>query len=133
MFSKLFTQKFGDDKTPDELFIELSYMKTKSKERVKDYNQWFSYLKNRIPSIVLLVEELLVAYYIKGLLTQIGMWVKRDCKDSLQDAFSEEIQVERDMFYLKENLDPTSEQVYTSCRKSDSSPKPLLLIRTRST
>ena len=37
------------------------------------------------------MEELLVAYYIKGLSTQISMWVKRDSKDSLQDAFSEEI------------------------------------------
>ena len=50
VFSELFTQKFGDDKTPEELVIELSSMKTKGKERVKDYNHRFSYLKNRIPN-----------------------------------------------------------------------------------
>ena len=83
VFSELFTQKFGDDKTPKELVRELSSMKTKGKERVKDYNQWFSYLKNRIPSTILPVEELLVAYYIKGLPTQIAMWVKRARKESL--------------------------------------------------
>ena len=105
VFSELFTQNFGDDKTPEELVIELSSMKTKGKERFKDYNHRFSYLKNRIPSTVLPIEELLVAYYIKGLPTQIAMWVKRDCKESLQDAFSEAIQVERDMFCLKENPD----------------------------
>ena len=80
VFSELFTQKFGDDKTPEELVIELSSMKTKGKKRVKDYNHRFSYLKNRIPNTVLPVKELLVAYYIKGLLAQISMWVKRDPK-----------------------------------------------------
>ena len=52
------------------------------------------------------------------------MWVKRAHKESLQDALSEPISVERNMFCLKENLDPTYEQASTSCRKSDSSPKP---------
>ena len=61
VFSELFTQKFGDDKTPEDLAIELSSMKTKGKERVKDYNQMFSYLKNRILATVLPVEDLLVA------------------------------------------------------------------------
>ena len=70
-------QKLGDDKTPKELVIELSSMKTKGKERVKYYNHQFSYLKNRILSTVLPVEELLVSYYIKGLPAQIAMWVKR--------------------------------------------------------
>ena len=80
VFSELFTQNFGDDKTPEKLDIELSSMKTKGNERVKDYNHRFSYLKNRIPNTVLPVEELLVAYYIKGIPTQIAMWVKRDHK-----------------------------------------------------
>ena len=73
MFSELFTQNFGDDKTPEELVIEISSMMTKGKERVKYYNHQFSYLKNRIPNTILPVEELLVAYYIKGLPTQIAM------------------------------------------------------------
>ena len=33
VFSELFTQKFGDQKTLEELVIELSSMKTKGKER----------------------------------------------------------------------------------------------------
>ena len=89
----------------------------------------FSYLKNRIPNIVLHVKELLVAYYIKGLLTQIAMWLKRACKESLEDYFSEAIQVEREMLCLKENLESTSEQACTSCRKSDSSLKPVATIQ----
>ena len=56
VFSKLFTQKFGDGKTLEELVIELSSMKTKGKERVKHYNHRFSYLNNRISNTVLSVE-----------------------------------------------------------------------------
>ena len=41
VFSELFTQKFGDDKTPEDLVIHISSMKTKRKEWVKDYNQRF--------------------------------------------------------------------------------------------
>ena len=52
------------------------------------------------------------------------MWVKRACKESLQDTFSEAIQVERDMLCLKDNPDTTSVQVSTLRRKSDSFPKP---------
>ena len=36
IFFELFTQNFGDDKTQEELVIELSTMKNKGKERVKD-------------------------------------------------------------------------------------------------
>ena len=121
---ELLTQKFGDDKTPEDLVIDLSSMNTKGKEWFKDYNQRFSYLKNRIPNTVLPVEKLLVAYYIKGLPTQIAMWVKRARKEYLQDAFFEAIQVERDMLYLKYNPDSTSKQAPTSCRKTDGSLKP---------
>ena len=38
VFSEIFTQKFRDDKTLEELVIELSSMKTKGEERVKYYN-----------------------------------------------------------------------------------------------
>ena len=52
------------------------------------------------------------------------MWFKRARKESLQDAFFEAIQVERDMFCLKENSDIASEQAFASRWKSDTSPKP---------
>ena len=39
VFSKLFTQNFGDEKTPEDLVIDISSMKTKGKKRIKDYNQ----------------------------------------------------------------------------------------------
>ena len=99
-------------------------MKTKGKERIKDYNEWFSYLKNRIPTTILLVEELLAAYYIKGLPAQIAMWVKRARKESLQEDFSKSIQFEKDIFYFKENPNTSSEQASTSHKSIDNAPKP---------
>ena len=66
-------------------------------------------MKNRIPATVLPVEELLFTYYIKGLPTQIAMWVKRARKETMYEYFCEAIQVEKDMFYLKDNLDTSSE------------------------
>ena len=52
-----------------------------------------------IPTTVFPVEELLVSYYIKGLPTQIAMWVKKDHKTTMQEYFSEAILVEKDMFF----------------------------------
>ena len=100
-FETLFLQKFGDDSTPEYLVIELSSFMIKSKEGVKYYNQRFSYLKNRIPNTVLPVEELLIAYYIKGLPTTIATWVKHAHKMTLQIAFTEACLVKKDMYGLK--------------------------------
>ena len=40
--------KFGDDKTPAVLVLELSRIHMETKEKVKDFNQWFLTLRNRI-------------------------------------------------------------------------------------
>ena len=37
-FEKLFLQNFGDDNTPEDLVIDLSYLRIKGKERVKEFN-----------------------------------------------------------------------------------------------
>ena len=84
-------------------------MKTKGEERFKYYNQRFSYLKNRILDTFLHVEELLVSYYIKGLLTQIAMWEKMAHMETLHEDFYEAIQVEKDMLFLRDNPDTSSE------------------------
>ena len=55
-FKTLFLQKFGDDSTPEDFVIELSYFRIKPKEGVKDYNHRFSCLKNRIPTTLLPAE-----------------------------------------------------------------------------
>ena len=87
------------------MVIELSSFRIKPKEGVKDYNHRFSCLKNRIPATLLPVEELLIAYYIKGLPMTIAMWVKHAHKETLQLNFVEVFTVEKDMYGLKDNFD----------------------------
>ena len=58
---------------------------------MKDFNQRFYCLKNRIHVIVFPMQDLLVSYYIKGLPTPIAVWVKRAHKVTLQEAFAEAI------------------------------------------
>ena len=52
------------------------------------------------------------------------MWVKRARKESLQNVFSEAIQVKKDMFYFKDNPDTSFEQYYTSRKRIQNAPKP---------
>jgi hypothetical protein len=40
-FETTFTEKFGEDKSPTTLVLELSRIKMDSKEKVKDFNQRF--------------------------------------------------------------------------------------------
>jgi hypothetical protein len=46
-FETIFLEKFGDDKSPEVLVMELSNMKMNSKEKVKDFNQRFLTLKTK--------------------------------------------------------------------------------------
>ena len=63
-------------------------------------------MKNKIPTNVLHVEEILVAYnYIKVLPTPIAMWAKRAHRTTLQEYFLEAILVEKYVFFLKDNPD----------------------------
>ena len=52
-FKNPFLQNFGDDGTPEDLVMDLSSLRIKGKERMKVFNQGFSYLKNRIPTTAL--------------------------------------------------------------------------------
>jgi hypothetical protein len=45
-FETCFLEKFGDDKTPEVLVMELSSLKMNPKEKVKYFNQRFLTLKN---------------------------------------------------------------------------------------
>jgi hypothetical protein len=49
-FETCFLEKFGDDKSPEVLVMELSSLKMNPKEKVKYFNQRFLTLKNLIPT-----------------------------------------------------------------------------------
>jgi hypothetical protein len=69
--------------------MELSSLKMNPKEKVKDFNQRFLTLKNKIPVDSMPAENLIVAYYTKALHNNIAIWVKRSKKNTLLEAFEE--------------------------------------------
>jgi hypothetical protein len=68
-FETSFIEKFGDDKTPLVLVLELSRIKMDSKEKVKDFNQIFLSLINKIHDTSKLVEDVSIKFYTSSLLS----------------------------------------------------------------
>ena len=91
--------------------MELSTMKMKNKERIKDF-------KNEIVVESMSLENLLVAYYVKYLPTLLTVWAKRSHKPTLQQAFYEFILVEKYTLRLKYSPDVNTDQPSTSQKKS---------------
>jgi hypothetical protein len=116
-FETCFLEKFGDDKSPEVLVMELSSLKMNLKEKVKDFNQIFLTLKNKIPADSMPAESLIVAYYAKALHNNIAIWVKRSKKNTLLEAFEEASQIEKDILSLKDNLNSEAETTSSSKKK----------------
>jgi hypothetical protein len=123
-FETIFLEKFGDDKSPEVLVMELSSMKMNQKEKVKDFNQRFLTLKNKIPTESMPAENLIISYYAKALHHTTTMWVKRSKKNTLLEDFEESILIEKDMLSLKDNTNPETEQTSSSKKKIDILTKP---------
>jgi hypothetical protein len=97
-------EKFGDDKSTKVLVMELSNLKMNLKEKVKDFNQIFLTLKNKILADSMPAESLIVTYYAKALHNNISIWVKRSKKNTLLESFEVERQIEKYILSLKDNL-----------------------------
>jgi len=66
-FQQAFLDKFGNDKTPVALVLELSHFKMDTKEKVKDFNIWFNTFFNRISANARTTDEVLMEFYIAAL------------------------------------------------------------------
>lgn len=66
-FQHAFLDKFGDDKTPAALVLELSRLKMETKEKVKDFNIQFNTLFSRILATTRPTEEVLMEFYVSAL------------------------------------------------------------------
>jgi hypothetical protein len=86
-FESFFLEKFGDDKSPKVLVMELSSLRMNPKEKIKDFNQRFLTLKNGIPTDSMPAENLIIAYYTKALHQSISIWVKQSKEATLLEAF----------------------------------------------
>ena len=97
--------------------MELSSLKMNLKEKVKDFNQRFITLKNKIHVDLMPIESLIVAYYTKALHKNIAIWVKRSKKNTLFEYFEEASQIEKDILRLKYNLRSEPETTSSSKKK----------------
>ena len=87
--------QFGDDRTLGVLVLELSRMRLDKNDKVKDFNQIFINLLNRILENP--AESIQVEFYIAALPPAIAMFVKAREKRTLLENFLESINVEKDM------------------------------------
>ena len=94
-FSQAFLNKSGEDKTPIVLALELARIKMESKERIKDFNQCFLTLFNKIPVASQSPQDIVIENYATALPKSLGMFVKQDRKITLVETFEEEIKVEK--------------------------------------
>jgi hypothetical protein len=123
-FKSCFLEKFGDDKSPEVLVMELSSLNMNPKEKIKDFNQRFLTLNNRIPMDSMRAKNLIVAYYMKALHQNIAIFVKRSKKATLLEAFEEESQIEKDILSLKDNTYNEIETSSSSKKKIEIFPRP---------
>jgi ribonuclease HI len=123
-FESCFLEKFGDGKPLEVLVMDLSNLKMNAKEKVKDFNQRFLTLKNRIPADSMPAESLVIAYYTKALHQSIAIWVKRSKKATLLEAFEEATQIEKDILSLKDSSSNETETVSSSKKKIEILPRP---------
>jgi hypothetical protein len=122
-FESCFLEKFGDDKPPEVLVMELSSLNMNPKEKIKYFNQRFLTLKNRIPINSMPTENLIVAYYTKSLHQNLEFWVKRSKKEMLLEAFEEASQIKKDILSLKYNLSNEAEITPSSKKKIEILPR----------
>ena len=93
-FENAFIIQFGDDKTSRTLLLELSRLNINKNDKVKEFNQIFITLLNKIPDN--LAEAVQIEYYTSAL-PPVAMFVKRKEIRTLEENFEEAIKVEKDL------------------------------------
>lgn len=87
-------EEFSDEETPKILPLEISGIRMNENEKVKDFNERFISLLNKIP--IKHVEAVQIEYYVSTLPPNIAMFVKTQRKLTLVDNFAEAIHVEKE-------------------------------------
>ena len=92
--------------------LEHSRLRINKKENLKEFNQRFITLLNKIPDK--LVEEIQVEYYIVALPLPVSMFVKRKEIRTLEENFLEDIKVEKDLASISTNEGNEESEASTS-------------------
>ena len=97
------------------MFLEISKIKINKKEKVKDFNQIFITILNRIPNNLAEV-VVQIEFYIVALPPPIGMFIKRKEKQTLEENFQEANKVEKDIASISRHLGNEENKYSTSER-----------------
>ena len=92
-FEEAFMAEFSNEETQRIFPLELLGIRMNENEKVKDFNERFISLLNRIP--IKPPKEVQIEYYVSSLPPNIAMFVKSQRKLTLVDNFLESIQVEK--------------------------------------
>jgi hypothetical protein len=111
-FENAFITRFGDDKTSGKLLLELARLKIKENEKVKEFNQRFITLLNKIPDKP--PEAIQIEYYTIALPLTVAMFVKRKEVRTLEENFEEAIQIEKDLASISTHRDNDESEASTS-------------------
>jgi len=82
-FETAFMKRFGEDKTSTTLVLELLRIKMTPKEKIKDFNQRFMKLMNKILKDSRPGDNVIIEFYTIALPTSIDIFFKRDGKTTL--------------------------------------------------
>ena len=104
--------RFGDDKTSRTLLLKLERLKMNENENVKEFDQRFITLLNKIPDKPPKVIQ--IEYYTDALPLTIAMFVKRKEIRALEENFEEAIKVEKDLASISTHQGNEESEVSTS-------------------
>jgi hypothetical protein len=82
-FQKDFLDKFVEETARGDLMVELFTATMSSKEKGKDFNQWFTTILNKFQPEAKPTHELQIEVYVNALPTSISMFLKRDAKHTV--------------------------------------------------
>jgi hypothetical protein len=103
IFETIFLKKFGEEKTPTTLVLDISRIKMDTNEKVKYFNQCFLSLLKQIPRASKPAEDVTIEFYTSSLPMSMEMFVKNTEKATLEATFQEALKIEKNMLSLKGN------------------------------
>jgi len=86
-------KKFGDEKSPTILVLELSRVRMNAKEKIKHFNQRFLTLLNNILEYSRPQTNVLLEFYTTVLPSSIAIFIKRVAKNSLDKTMEETLEM----------------------------------------
>jgi hypothetical protein len=87
------------------------------KERVKDFNQHFLTLRNKILETSRPINDVTIKFYTSSLPPSMAMFMKRTKKETFNENFEEAIKVENDLITVHDKNEIDDERPSTSRRK----------------